>query len=148
MKKIIKQFVVGFIWIMIADVANAQQGASSNKQEKKIQSLIGQMTLQEKVSLLHANSKFYVPGIKRLGILEWALSDGPHGVRAEINRDDWAYAGWTNDSATFGGLNHDFDTESSDKQSMDLPYGQDVTDKKSYGKGETIHAKCTIKNTG
>ena len=26
----------------------------------------------------------------------------------------------------FGGLNHDFDTESSDKQSMDLPYGQDI----------------------
>jgi len=26
----------------------------------------------------------------------------------------------------FGGLNHDFDTESFDKQNMDLPYGQDV----------------------
>jgi beta-glucosidase len=26
----------------------------------------------------------------------------------------------------FGGLNHDFDTESSDKQNMDLPYGQEV----------------------
>jgi beta-glucosidase len=26
----------------------------------------------------------------------------------------------------FGGLNHDFDTESSDKKNMDLPYGQDV----------------------
>ena len=58
------------------------------------------MTLQEKVSLLHGNSKFYVSGIKRLSIPEWALSDGPHGVRAEINRHDWAYAGWTNDSAT------------------------------------------------
>ena len=29
-----------------------------------------------------------------------ALSDGPHGVRAEINRHDWAYSGWTTDSAT------------------------------------------------
>jgi thermostable beta-glucosidase B len=29
------------------------------------------------------------------------LSDGPHGVRAEINRHDWAYAGWTNDSASY-----------------------------------------------
>jgi beta-glucosidase len=26
----------------------------------------------------------------------------------------------------FGGLNHDFDTESSDKQNMDLPYGQEI----------------------
>jgi len=28
------------------------------------------------------------------------MSDGPHGVRAEISWDDWAYAGWTNDSIT------------------------------------------------
>ena len=46
------------------------------------------------------NSKFYVSGIKRLGISELALSDGPHGVRAEINRNEWAYSGWTTDSTT------------------------------------------------
>ena len=68
--------------------------------DQKLASIVKKMTIEEKVQLLHANSKFYVSGVSRLGIPEWALSDGPHGVRAEINRNDWNYAGWTNDSAT------------------------------------------------
>ncbi|MDO6430300.1 glycoside hydrolase family 3 C-terminal domain-containing protein [Flavitalea sp. BT771] len=100
MKITVRRSAIGFVCIMMTCVANAQHAPNDDKQEETIRSLISQMTLQEKVSLLHANSKFYVSGIKRLGIPEWALSDGPHGVRAEINRDNWAYAGWTNDSAT------------------------------------------------
>jgi len=68
--------------------------------EKRIQNLIKKMTLTEKVGLLHANSKFYISGVKRLGIPEWALSDGPNGVRAEISRNSWQSAGLTTDSAT------------------------------------------------
>jgi len=100
MKRIARRLVLGFTGLLIGSIASAQLTANDSKREEKIHSLIRRMTLAEKVSLLHGNSKFYVSGIKRLGIPEWALSDGPHGVRAEINRHDWAYAGWTNDSAT------------------------------------------------
>ena len=100
MNRTMKTFFVATLFLMTSVAYGQQTSKADNALEQKIHTLIIQMTLQEKVSLLHANSKFYVSDIKRLGISEWALSDGPHGVRAEINRNDWAYAGWTNDSAT------------------------------------------------
>lgn len=100
MKRIVRRWVLGVTGLLIGGIASAQLTTNDGKREEKIRSLVHRMTLAEKVSLLHANSKFYVSGVKRLGIPELATSDGPHGVRAEINRHDWAYAGWTNDSAT------------------------------------------------
>jgi len=75
--------------------------ASNSKEiEVKIDSIISLLTLEEKVALCHAQSKFSTKGVDRLGIPEIWMSDGPHGVRAEISWDSWDYAGWTNDSIT------------------------------------------------
>ncbi|MBT8288589.1 MAG: glycosyl hydrolase [Flavobacteriaceae bacterium] len=68
--------------------------------ESKIDNILSQLTIEEKVAMCHAQSKFSSPGVARLGIPELWMSDGPHGVRGEINWDDWGYAGWTNDYAT------------------------------------------------
>src|SRR6187402_3523638 len=88
---------IAFMVMLICSTTFSQTDVAT---EKRIQQLIKKMTLKEKVSLLHGNSKFYVSEIKRLGIPEWALSDGPHGVRAEMNRHNWNYEGRTDDAVT------------------------------------------------
>ena len=68
--------------------------------EKRIQHAMSLMTLEEKVAMLHAQSKFSSKGVPRLGIPEVWTDDGPHGIREEVFWDKWSGAGWTNDSCT------------------------------------------------
>ena len=68
--------------------------------ELRIEDALKRMTLEEKTRLSYAQGKFSSPGCPRLGIPELWMSDGPHGVRAEINWNDWGYSGWTSDSCT------------------------------------------------
>ena len=66
--------------------------------EQRVKDALSRMTLEEKVAMLHAQSKFSSSGVPRLGIPEFWTTDGPHGVRAEVKWDEWDQAGWTNDS--------------------------------------------------
>ena len=69
--------------------------------EQKIDDLMARMTLEEKITLCHAGSKFAVSAIDRLGIPEFWMSDGPHGVRREIERDSWSPVNTEDDYATY-----------------------------------------------
>lgn len=60
-----------------------------NVSESRIEHLLRELTLEEKISLCHASGKFSVGPVDRLGIPEFWMSDGPHGVRQELERTSW-----------------------------------------------------------
>ena len=66
--------------------------------EQRVEDALARMTLDEKIAVIHAQSKFSSPGASRLGLPDFWTDDGPHGVRPDVLWDEWVQAGQTNDS--------------------------------------------------
>ncbi len=69
--------------------------------EQRIDEIVGSMTLEEKVEMLHGKNMFSSAGIPRLGIADVEYADGPFGIREEMEPHSWNSAHLTTDSATF-----------------------------------------------
>lgn len=91
-----------FTCLMVACTSSEQQSESAlMKNEVRITELISQMTLEEKVNMLHGKNMFSSAGIERLGIADMEYADGPFGIREEMEPHSWNSLNLTNDSATF-----------------------------------------------
>lgn len=87
-------------FLISATLLSACRLSSEAELEMNIENTLAQMTLDEKISIIHAQSKFSSPGVPRLGVPELWTMDGPHGVRPETLWDAWSSALWTSDSCT------------------------------------------------
>ena len=98
-----------FLLLFFTIIVNTVEGQNKKLQsaiqkstalDAKINAIVKKLTLEEKISMLHANSIFGTAGVKRLGIPGLMTDDGPLGVREDV-KEGWAPANLTTDSATF-----------------------------------------------
>ena len=75
------------------------QAAITPAMERRVDSLLRQMTLDEKIGMIAGVNGFDAPGLPRLGIPNLGMSDSPFGVRA--TGPSTLYPGGINLAATF-----------------------------------------------
>ena len=104
--------------------------------EERVEDALARMTLEEKVGMTTAQSKFSSRGVPRLGIPEVWHTDGPHGIRPEVLWDEWDQAGWTNDSCTaFPAL---INLAATWDKEMSLLYGHNIGEEARYRKKDIL----------
>lgn len=69
--------------------------------KKRIESLLRQLTLEEKIGMIHGAGLFRTEGVPRLGIPPLRMSDGPMGVRPEFQDEAWINCGNNDDMVSY-----------------------------------------------
>ncbi len=75
-----RRLAVGIVLVFIAQFCLAQATPSKTDVEKRVDSILSQMTQEEKITLIGGISDFYTRPLPRLGIPALRMSDGPMGV--------------------------------------------------------------------
>ncbi|MGA2853261.1 MAG: glycoside hydrolase family 3 C-terminal domain-containing protein [Verrucomicrobiota bacterium] len=97
-------FALALAWSMVSvpGAENKPRYLDANQPvEKRVDDLLSRMTLEEKISQVHADSKFSTAAVPRLGIPRRWFDDGPHGVREDVGPYSWNAVGGNNDYATW-----------------------------------------------
>ena len=90
--------LLGGMWLSVSAQTKPIYLDETKPIEQRVEDAWQRMTLDEKIAVIHAQSKFSAAGVKRLGIPDMWTDDGPHGVRPDVLWDEWVQAGQTNDS--------------------------------------------------
>ena len=69
--------------------------------EQYIEQLLRQLTLEEKISMIHGATLFRTAPVERLGIPALHFSDGPMGVRGEYPDASWVYKNLGDDLVSY-----------------------------------------------
>ena len=75
--------IVGTVLAAMSCCSPANLQDRLTKNDAKINALIAQMTLEEKVNMLHSKTNMSSAGVERLGIADMNYADGPFGIREE-----------------------------------------------------------------
>lgn len=99
MTKIYISLVVSLLCVQTVEAQGLPVYLDETKDiEVRVEDALKRMTLDEKIRVIHAQSKFSSAGVPRLGFPDFWTDDGPHGVRPDVLWDEWEQAGQTNDS--------------------------------------------------
>ena len=82
MRELIATFLILCFLISTFMLAQAQEAAPSPAEiERRVESILGRMTLEEKIDILGGVDGFFIRELQRLGIPRMKMADGPLGVR-------------------------------------------------------------------